>query len=647
MPAETSVVSGDQSMEELRRELAEAREQQAATAEILRVVSRSPMELQRVFVDIARAAARLCDYVAIYQVDGDVLRRVARQRPNGPVGRLTLPLTRGVAAGRAVLERRTVHVADMQTETEEYPESSAFARQSGFRTILAVPLIHAGVVIGVINNHRSEARPFTDNQIVLLETFADQAVIAIENTRLFEAEQASKRELQESLEYQTAISNVLGIISRSPAQLQPVFNAIVVSCKRLLRAHSVLVCRVVGQQLSIAAFTPVSPESDKVLQESYPVPLDGTTVHGATIRDLRPTMICDTETHRLDQEWERLISQRRGFRSQLIVPMLNKGEAIGTISVSRSNPGPFADTEIELLKNFADQAVIAIENTRLFEAEQASKRELQESLERQTATSEVLGVISTSPGELEPVFDTIVMSCKRLFSSHTAVVTRVSEGKVQLAAFTPVSAEADQELKRYYPIELDGKSAVPSAAREGVPFMITDTEMDAHIPNVELARRRGYRSVLVVPMLSQGATIGTINVSRADPGQFSKPEFELLKTFADQAVIAIENARLFEEVQTRTKELQDSLDRQTATSEVLSVISHSQADLHRVFSAILDCALRFCRADLGSFNTVEDGQIIPVEFIPARQRFGGWYARTTRGPWMPQALMVEPSWRHG
>src|SRR5262245_2659996 len=145
MPAETSVVSGDQSMEELRRELAEAREQQAATAEILRVVSRSPMELQRVFVDIARAAARLCDYVAIYQVDGDVLRRVARQRPNGPVGRLTLPLTRGVAAGRAVLERRTVHVADMQTETEEYPESSAFARQ---RAWLKVRPADAGSVAG-------------------------------------------------------------------------------------------------------------------------------------------------------------------------------------------------------------------------------------------------------------------------------------------------------------------------------------------------------------------------------------------------------------------------------------------------------------------------------------------------------------------
>src|SRR5215831_1438879 len=343
-------------------DLAEAREQQAATADILRVISSSPTDRQRVFADIAASAARLCDAydATIFQVDDDIFRPVAH---HGPIPSPTRggPLKRGIVTGHAILDRRTIQVTDLQAEPDAYPESSKLARRLGHRTILTAPLIHAGKAIGAITIRRTEVRSFTDRQIELLKTFADQAVIAIENTRLFEAEQASKRELQDSLAYQTAISEVLGIISRSPAQLQPVFNAIVVSCKRLLRAHSALVCRVVGHQLSIAAFTPVSPESDKELQEIFPLPLDGTALHVAAVRDRRPTMICDTDTHSL--------SRRRGFRSLLIVPMLNKGEAIGTISVSRSNPGPFADTEIELLKNFADQAVIAIENTRLFEAE--------------------------------------------------------------------------------------------------------------------------------------------------------------------------------------------------------------------------------------------------------------------------------------
>src|SRR5262249_49974832 len=201
------------------------------------------------------------------------------------------------------------------------------------------------------------------------------------------------------------------------------------------------------------------------------------------------------------------------------------------------------------------------------------------------------------------------MSCKRLLSSHTAAVTRVSDGKIQLAAFTPVSTEADQELKRYYPLELDGKGGDPvrSAAQEGVSFLVTDTEMDGRYSAsaVELARRRGYRSVLIVPMLSQGATIGTINVSRADPGQFSEPEFELLKTFADQAVIAIENTRLFEEVQARTKELQDSLDRQTATSEVLGVISRSPNEVQPVLDTIVATAQRLCQAERASIWRLE------------------------------------------
>src|SRR5262245_11239051 len=231
MPSEVPTVTGDQSLEALRRELAEAREQQAATAEILASISTSVTDANQVFSKIAASAARLCDAfdAAIFQVDGSSLRLVAHhgQIPfPGPIGQHKIPLVRGLLNGRAVIERRTNHVADMQAEAEEYPEGRELAVRLGWRTGLSVPLLRAGGAIGAILLRRREVRPFTHKQIELLKTFADQAVIAIENTRLFEEVQARTKELQESLEYQTATSDVLGVISRSPTQLQPVVDAI-------------------------------------------------------------------------------------------------------------------------------------------------------------------------------------------------------------------------------------------------------------------------------------------------------------------------------------------------------------------------------------------------------------------------------------
>ena len=301
-PAERRIQELTQELSQARAELAEARKQQAATAETLRVISSSPMDLKRVFAEIAISAARLCDAydVAIHQVDGDLLPLVAHYGPILVPD--SLPLTRGVLAGRAVLDRRTIQVADMQAETDEYPEGSDIARRLGQRTLLAVPMMRAGEAIGVIGIRRTEVRPFTDRQIDLLKTFADQAVIAIENTRLFEAEQARTREVEvkstelaRSLEYQTAISDVLGVISRSPNELQPVFNTIVASSKRLLRAHSAGVTRVVGNELRLAAFTAINPETDRVLQNVYPMRLDGSGSIVAAIHKRTHFMIEDME----------------------------------------------------------------------------------------------------------------------------------------------------------------------------------------------------------------------------------------------------------------------------------------------------------------------------------------------------------------
>ena len=403
-----STICGDQSVGDLRHELAEAREQQAATAEILRVISSSPTDLQRVFAVVAASAARLCDaYDAqIHLVDGDYLLLVAH---HGPIlAPSTLPLSAGVFIGRALLDQRTIHVVDLQAETVEYPESSGNARRLGFRTTLAVPLIGAGKAIGVISIRRTEVRPFTDRQIDLLKTFADQGVIAIENTRLFEAEQASKRELQESLEHQTATSDVLSVISRSPNELQPVLDAIVETARRLCQSDRAMFFQLREDRYHLAAERGTDPEFLAWVRDNPMSPElgSGSTV-GRAARERRTIHVPDLAG---DPEYNESPIQRRGrARSRLAVPLLRGHVVFGVILVARDAVRPFTNRQIKLVETFADQAVIAIENTRLFEAEQASKRELQEALEQQTATAEVLKVISRSALDVQKVLDALVV----------------------------------------------------------------------------------------------------------------------------------------------------------------------------------------------------------------------------------------------
>src|SRR5262245_35666975 len=366
-------------LSQVRGELAEAREQQAATAAILRVISSSPMDLKRVFAEMAASAAHHCGAhdASIFQVDGDQLRLVSHHGPIPvlPVGDDTLPLTRGLAMGRAVLDRRTIHVADMQAEADEYPESRA--RSIGFRTILAVPLVGTSEVIGAIGIRRTEAKLFSDKQIALLETFANQAVIAIENTRLFEAEQASKRELQESLEYQTAISEVLAVISRSPSELKPVLEAIVETAARLCQADKANIRRKEGDDYhTVASIGFTQTQRDFIEQTA--VQLDRSTMAGRVALDLETVHLADVLE---DRDLRTDVLSGINFRTGLGVPLLRTGELVGVLLLSREKRKPFSRRQIELVETFADQAVIAIENTRLFEAEQARSKELRESLE--------------------------------------------------------------------------------------------------------------------------------------------------------------------------------------------------------------------------------------------------------------------------
>jgi GAF domain-containing protein len=387
MPSEISMSRADQvrrrTLEEVERELTEARDQQAATAEILAAISSSPANPRDVFEKIAASATRLCDAydATILQVDGDCLRIVAHHGPipTFPVGDSTLPLVRELATAHAVLDQRTIHVADLQAETAQYPESSDRARRLGFRTTLAVPLIRAGDAIGAIAIRRTEVRPFRDKQIALLRTFADQAVIAIENTRLFEAEQARTREvtertreLTEALEQQTATADVLKVISRSALDLQRVLDALVESAARLCNAYDGVIYQVFDDGLRLVAHHGQIPLGGPVGQ--YTLPLVRERMLGRAVIDRRTIQVADILAEADEYPESLRFALRHGWRTALAVPLVHAGEAIGVIYIRRTEVSPFTERQIELVNTFADQAVIAIENTRLFEAEQTRKR---------------------------------------------------------------------------------------------------------------------------------------------------------------------------------------------------------------------------------------------------------------------------------
>src|SRR5215831_11568729 len=365
--------SAEHRIRELTKELLEAREQQAATADILRVISSSPTDLQHVFAMIAASVARLCGAhdATIFQIDSGALRVVAH---HGPIEEFAVghsrPLVAGHVNGRAALERRPIQVADLQAEEAEYPEGSKMARRLGHRTILVIPLMHAGEVTGTIGIRRTEVRQFTDRQIELLKTFADKAVIAIENTRLFEAEQASKRELQESLEYQTATAEVLNVISRSPNRLQPVFDVIAQSASRLCGNEYAIVARYAGELVHLVAQHNPRPGSADETARWFPHRPVPPSVLGPAVTDNAVVHISDIEDEELPPSALKAF-RRIALRAVVAVPMIHGGRAIGAIAVSRATPGAFPQRQIDLLRTFAGQAVIAIENTRLFEAEQA------------------------------------------------------------------------------------------------------------------------------------------------------------------------------------------------------------------------------------------------------------------------------------
>jgi GAF domain-containing protein len=564
-----------------------------------------------VLTAIARIAARLCEAgdAVIFQVEGDGLCVVAKHgsfRSPHRFGEI-FPLSRNMVVGRAILDRRTIHVRDLLGAAQHEFKGSAAVHRGSVRTMLVTPLMRGRTAIGAIVIRRTKVRPFTAKQIALLRTFADQAAMAIENAQLVGELGTRNADLTEALEQQTATSEILRVISSSPTDVQPVLDAVAESAARLCGATDALIQRVEGDVMRrVAHFGPVAV----IPSDVRPVTRD--TPAGRAIVERRTIHLDDIleEFARGEYLEGRTLQRGSGFRTILATPLVREDAVIGVIVIRRVEVRPFTAKQMELLKTFADQAVIAIENVRLFTELNASNSELRVALEQQTATSEILRVISSSPTDLQPVFDAIASSSTRLCDAAFSVVFRFDGELITVAADDGRSPGTLDVIRSAYPAPPGRRSIAAQTILERRVISIADAQSSAEYPHAaERARAIGYRSILSVPMLRGDAAIGAINVARLEAIPFTDTQITLLQTFADQAVIAIQNVRLFTELEARNAELTEALEQQTATSEILRVISSSPTDVQPVFDTIARSAMRLCDGTQGVVSRY-DGELL-------------------------------------
>jgi signal transduction histidine kinase len=593
------------------RELTEALDRQAATSEILRVISRSRTEVRPVFDMIAKSAVQLCNGQsgAVFQFDGELIHFVTHYNypPEGVEAlRKLYPIAPGPGstAGRAILHRAVIQIPDVSADPE-YTHAQ-LAHIIGFRSIVGVPMLREGQPIGVIVVPRAEPGFFPEQHIALLKTFADQAVIAIENVRLFKELQDRDRDLTEALDQQTATSEILRVISSSPTDVQPVFDAIAERSLRLCQGYNGTVFRFDGELIHFVAHTRIRSEAVEVTQRLFPTRphrgnataraiLDGTVVHIADVRE-------DPEYQ--TQEWASAL----GIRSVLSVPMLHAGRPIGTITVNRVEAEPFSEKQVELLKTFADQAVIAIENVRLLQELQARTGELARSVEELTALGQTTQAVSSSL-DLGRVLTTIAEQATTLCQADAGFILEYHEerGEFRFSATWNASQEYVHAIQ-HAQITL-GKGATGQSAATGRPVQIPDIMMEPGYPFREILARESYRAVLSVPMLREGRILGTVVLARKTPGPFGEEQVKLLTTFASQSTIAIEHARLYRDLIEKGRQLEAA---SRHKSEFLANMSHelrtplnaimgfSEVLLERMFGELNEKQAEFAQDILGS-----------------------------------------------
>jgi len=586
------------------RDLSEALTYQTGSANILKVIASTPTNAEPALKAIVESACELCeayDCVLVLK-DGDDLRFSAHHGPI-PMTVEKWPINRRWTAGRAFVDKKPVHVHDLLAEGDEFPDGRELSQRMGHRTILSVPLLREGDSVGAIVLRRTEVQPFSEKQISLLQTFADQAVIAIGNVRLFEEVQARTLELAESLEQQTATSEVLGVISRSAGDLAPVFEAMLGNAMQLCGANFGVLNTYDGTQFHTAATYGLPPAYEE-FRRNQPLEYGPGTAPARLLQGephVEITDLINSEAYRRGDPNRRALADLGGARSLLAVPLLKDERVVGNVMIFRQEDRPFSDKQIALLEQFAAQAVIAIENTRLLRELRQRTEDLSETLQQQTATADVLKVIASSPTDVDPVLRSIVENACELCEANDAVVLLRDGDDLRFRAHHgPIEINVEK-----WPIGRDWTAG--RAFLDQTTVHMTDIFSDQATDfagSRELTRHSGadVHTVLSVPLLREGEGVGVITLRRQEVKPFSDNQIALLQTFADQAVIAIGNVRLFEEVQAKTRDLEESLRQQTATADVLKVISRSAFDLQIVLDTLVESAARLCEADMAAIT---------------------------------------------